>query len=294
MRVLYLWNPAGALVPVADWLLDNGHTARIIMSKEFDLFGNTSISPAAIMVNSSKEYWFEVIHQLLCYHPTHIHVNASLPSLVLARLLRPSTPIVFQYHGIEVRYRKSVHEEMALADKVIVSTPDLSEYGEWFDRPVAKMFHYRGGRKHGTALMFYADFFMKDLRNEAKKWCDERGFDLTIIERGKHEGIPYLLMPTFLSQFEYFLDFKGYGDPKAISRLAIEAYACGCKIVSDTNPSRVITDYELPKPEIYINLYKSLSRPPVSFRRMNIAYHGFLRWASGTLTKLPEISKELE
>jgi hypothetical protein len=211
----------------------------------------------------------------------------------LARLFCPTTPIVFQYHGGRVRYRKKAHEETTLADKVIVSTPDLSDFGEWFDRPVDKMFRYRGNRKLGTALMFYATYFMKDLRNEAEEWCKERGLDLTIVERGKDEGIPYLQMPTFLSQFEYFLDFKGYGDPKAISRLAIEAYACGCKIVSDTDPSREIIVYNLPKPEIYVDLYKSLEDPPISCGRMNLAFRGLIQWASGRLTRLPTQRQEL-
>ena len=293
LRVLFLWNTAGALSPVADWLIENGHAAKIIMNKQFDVFGLSSNSRASKMVQSSKEYWFEVTRQLIKYNPTHIHVNSSLPSLVLARLLRPATPIVFQYHGSRVRYRRSAHEETALADKVIVSTPDLSDFGEWFDRPVDKMFYYRGNRKAGTALMFYAEYFMKDLRNEAKEWCVERDLDLTLVEREKHEGIPYLEMPTFLSQFEYFLDFKGYGDPKAISRSAIEAYACGCKIVSDTDPSRDITDYELPKPEIYVNLYNSLEKPPISIGRMNLAFRGLLRWASGRLTRMPTKPQEL-
>jgi hypothetical protein len=288
LRILYLWNTAGALSPVADWLLDNGHKARIVMSTEFDLFGSTSISRAAQMVTSNKEYYREVIRQLRAFKPTHVHVNANLPSLVIARLMLPTTPIVFHYHGIEVRYRSSVHPEMVLADKVIVSTPDLHQYGDWYDRPVAKMFYYRGGRKLGTAFMYYADFFMKDLREEAQKWCDERGLDLTTVVRGEHPGIPYTEIPEFLSQFEYFLDFKGYGNPKAISRLAIEAFACGCKVVSDTNPSRVIDDYELPKPEIYYNLYTSLEKPPFSMKRIWIALRGLLKWANGILKRLPE------
>lgn len=292
LRVLFLWNTAGALVPIAEWLLDNGHNAKIIMNKQFDVFGQSSNSRASKMVGSSKEYWIEVVRQLIKYDPTHIHVNSSLPSLVLARILRPTTPIVFQYHGSRIRYRESVHEETELADKVIVSTPDLSDYGEWYDRPVDEMFYYRGNRKVRTALMFYGTHFMKDLRKDAKKWCEERGLDLTIVERGTHENIPYSQMPTFLSQFEYFLDFKGYGDPRAISRLAIEAYACGCKIVSDTDPSRIITDYKLPTAEIYFDLYTSLRNPQFSPRRFAVAFRGLIRWASGQLSKPPSKPQE--
>lgn len=285
MRVLYLWNTAGALSPVADWLIDHGHQARIIMSSEFDLFGNTTISKAAHMVGSGLLYYRAVVKELIQFKPTHIHVNASLPSLVLARLIQPCIPIVFHYHGIEVRYRSEAHSEMVLADKVIVSTPDLRKYGEWYDRPVDRRFHYQGGRRDRTAVMFYADFYMSDLRVQAQEWCDERGIDLTIIERDK--GISYQEMPRFLSTFEYYLDFKGYGDPNAISRLAIEAAACGCKIVSDTDPSRIITEYHFPQPEEYIKLYQSLKNPPFSLRRLFVAIRGLIKWIAGTLTKLP-------
>jgi len=292
LRVLYLWNPAGALTPVADWLIEHGHESKIIMNTLFDPFGSTSISCASLMAHSRIEYWFEVIRHLIWYNPTHIHVNASLPSLVLARIFCPTTPIVFQYHGTEVRYRSQAHDEASLADKVIVSTLDLSKYGEWFDRPVDKMFHYRGGRRPGTALMYYANHFMRDLRKEAKKWCEERDLDLSIVVRGEDEGISYRQMPFFLSQFEYLLDFKGSGNPKVISRLAIEAYACGCKIVSDADQSRVIVDYKLPKPEIYIDLYNSLSKPLISLKRIYVGFRGLLRWAKGSLTELPKPPNE--
>ncbi|MFW9975136.1 MAG: hypothetical protein ACFFDQ_07730 [Candidatus Thorarchaeota archaeon] len=283
MRVLYLWNPAGALTPVADWLVENGHEARIIMSTKFDLFGNTSISPAARMVNSSQEYYQVIIQELLRFHPSIIHVNAHLQSLVLARVLHPMTPIVFQYHGSEVRYRKAVHREILLADRVLVSTPDLKQYGEWYDRPVDSRFYDRGGRVKDTAVMFHTSFFMEDLQAEAKQWCESRGIKLTILQRDKGEGVPYEEMPKYLSKFEYFLDFKGYGDPEAYSRLAIEALACGTKVVSDNDPSKILETYPFPKPERYYYLYKEIRRPTLSLKRQVVALHGLLRWARGTL-----------
>ncbi len=287
LRVLYLWNTAGALSPVGDWLIDHGHKAKILMRSDYDLFGNTSISKAAHMVHSGNEYFAETVKQLMIFNPTHIHINANLPSLVLARLLRPFTPIVFHYHGDEVRYRSTSHPEMILADKVIVSTPDLCRYGEWYDRPVDKMFHYRGGRKKGTAVMFYATFFTKDLRKHAQEWCDERNIELTIIEREKGEGIPYNEMPSFLSKYEYFIDFKGVGDPETISRLAIEAIACECKVVSDADPSNILISYDFPKPEKYYDLYISMKQPAFSLKRAFACIRGLVRWFSGELTRLP-------
>jgi hypothetical protein len=292
LRVLYLWNTAGALTPVADWLLDNGHEALILMSTQFDKFGGTSISRAASMVGSVSEYYREAIRLLITFRPTLVHVNTSLQSLLLARLIRPTTPIVFQYHGTEVRYRPAAHPEAALADRVLVSTPDLVQYGEWYDRPVSARFHYRGGRQPGTALMYYANSFMKDLRKEAQDWCDDRGIKLTMMVHGEHPGVPYAEMPDFLSQFEYFLDFKGYPSPKAISRLAVEAVACGCKVVSDTNPSHIIDDYEMANPERYYRLYTSIRRPSFSLRRVMIALVGLFKWMTGQLSVHPKGNDE--
>lgn len=255
------------------------------MSRKYDLFGNTSISPAAQMVESNSGYYAAVTRNLLTFHPTHIHVNQSLKSLVLARFLSPRTPIVFQYHGAEVRHRAAVHREAQLADKVIVSTPDLQQYGEWYDRPVHSMFHYRGGRRRNTAVMFYAPFYMRDLRAEAKQWSKARGIRLDIIERERGQGVLYAEMPAFLSKYEYYLDFKGYGHPRAISRLAIEALACGCKVVSDTDPDRIVDEYDFVRPERYYNLYRSLSRPKASPKRFFVALSGILRWATGRLAE---------
>jgi len=295
MRVLYLWNTAGALTPVADWLVENGHQAKILMSSRYDVFGSTSMSRTARMVYSRGEYYKAMVSELLTYQPTHIHVNQSLQSLVLARLLHPRTPIVFQYHGVEVRYRDRVHHEMVLADKVIVSTPDLERYGEWYDRPVDKMFYYRGGRIKKTALMLYAPFFMKDLRKAAKEWCRERGIELRILDREKGEGVPYRDMPEFLSKFEYYLDFKGYGDTRAISRLAVEALACGCRVVSDTDSNHVIETYRFARPEMYFDLYHSMRRPSVSIRRELAVLVGLAKWATRRLVvsskNLPLIEK---
>lgn len=283
LRVLYLWNTAGALTPVADLLLETGNDARILMSTKYDLFGNTFYSDAALMVDSPAEYHKTMLHQLVSYKPTHIHVNQSLESLSIARLLCPTTPIVFQYHGTEVRFKPHAHPEVVLADKVLVSTPDLQQYGEWYDRPVSEMFTYKGGRRENTAVMFYAPFFDRDSREEALEWCKEHDVELTIKNRAKGEGIPYMQMPSFLSSFEYLLDYKGVIQDGTLSRVAIEALSCGCKVVSDIDPTNIITTYEFPKAKKFIDLYHSLERPSFSVRRQLISIAALIKWSVGRL-----------
>jgi len=284
VKVLYLWNTAGTHSPVATWLIDHGHDARIIMRSSYDKYGNTRISKGAVMVDSSGDFYLSLIRHILVYRPTHIHVNANIPALVLARLLAPTTPIVLQYHGNDVRFRSKVHPEATLADKVIVSTPDLARFGEWFDRPIESMFHYRGGRKKGTALLVYTSYF-PDKRAIAKSLCAKKGIELRILDRDVEGGVPFEELPSFLSMFEYYLDFKGISDPKTCSKMALEAMACGCKVITDYDIDRVLDDYKLATPKTYLTLYLSLKPPLPSIRRMLIAIAGIMKWCVRRLGK---------
>ena len=60
LRVVYVWNTAGALTQVADWLSDNGHESRILMRTESDPYGTTARSPNAVMTGTSKEFFKSV------------------------------------------------------------------------------------------------------------------------------------------------------------------------------------------------------------------------------------------
>jgi hypothetical protein len=284
IKVLYLWNTAGTHSPVASWLLEHGHDARIIMHSAYDKFGNTKISDGAVMVDSRRDFYLSAIKIILEFRPTHIHVNGNIPALVLARLLAPTTPIVLQYHGNEVRFRHKVHPEASLADKVIVSTPDLERFGEWFDRPIESMFYYRGGRKKGSAIMFYASYF-PDKRSMAREWSKKHNVELRILDRDKEGGIPFEQLPAFLSRYEFFLDFKGIPDAKTCSKMAIEAMACGCRVVTDFDEDRVLDDYIFATPKTYISLYLSLKPPLPSIRRMVICIAGLMKWTVRRLGK---------
>jgi len=290
IKVLYVWNTAGTHSPVATWLIDHGHDARIIMHSAYDLYGNTRISKGAIMVDSTRAFYIALIKCLLKFRPTLIHSNGNIPALVLSRLIVPTTPIVLQYHGNDVRFRSRVHPEAALADKVIVSTPDLQRFGEWFDRPIESMFHYRGGRKKGTALMVFTSYF-PDKRDMAKAWCEKNNIELRILNRDVEGGVPFEELPSFLSKYEYYLDLKGISDPQTCSKMALEAMACGCKVITDYNLDRVLDDYKIATPKTYITLYLSLKRPLPSIKRTLIAISGLMKWCIRRLGKsyVPEV-----
>lgn len=263
MRVLFCWNTAATFNSVADWLIDNGHDARIIMRESLDLGDCTKTHRAGIVVDTPNDYYREVIHQIREFKPTHIHVSSSIKCLLISRILAPRTPIIFSYHGTDIRGREKAHKETSVADYVTVTTPDLARYGKWIDRPSDPIFYYRGGRVQNTALMLYNGNFILDQRELAKEWCRERNISLTILDRTdpNYKMIQYIDMPEVYSKYEYYLDFKGFiGKQFALSKAAIEAFQCGCEVFHDSDLNNPLNNIKLSGVDEYIELYIRLQR----------------------------------
>jgi hypothetical protein len=285
MKVLFLWNTAGAMSAVIEWLNNNGHEARVLVSKIHDPMSHSIRLKKSIPVSSPMEFYIKGIIQILRFKPDVIHVSSSLKILIIARFFAFHTPIVFFYHGRDIRGRQSPHRETKLADKVCVTTPDLAKYGEWWDRPTPGMFYYRGGRKANTALLVFAPYFKSDSREIAKTWCKKRDIELTILDRSE-EVVPHEDMPKLLSQFEYVLDFKGHRtNKKLLSKIALESLACGCKVVSESDLELIIMpgEYKRRTPEEYLEMYKSLRRTDKTslITRFSILLTSFVRMLFG-------------
>ena len=283
MKVLILCNTAATFNPVANWLLDHGHEVRMIMNSVWDLGRCTQDHPAGIVTDSARSFYKVSIQQIKQFKPDVIHVSSSIKMLVLARLYAPRTPIVFSYHGSEVRGRKKRHYEAKLADVVTVSTPDLQQYGVWYDRPVEACFYYRGSREPNTAFMLYNDNFILDQREFARQWCKERCIKLTILDRSEpgHVTVPYYQMPFLYSKYEYYLDFKGHiGRQYALSKAAMEAFACGCKVIHEEGQ---VENIKFPDPDEYYRLYDSLKRSSVwgTLKRIPVLVYGLTRTLLG-------------
>jgi len=288
MKLLVLWNCAGAFTPVIKWMKDRGHEVRVVTRNQFDEFGHTRKFDSSIMVDSPKDYYLSGIRQIRHIRPDVVHISSHMKMLTLARLFAMRTPIVLSYHGDHVRGRNGPHSEAQLADLVTVTTPDLADYGQWIDRPIDNMFYDRGGREPQTALGFYAENWLSDTRPVMETWCEERGIRLTLIDRSREDfdPIPWAKMPAFLSRFEYFLDFKGFvGEQFALSKTALEAMACGCKVVHDGNPDTFISDYKLVHPQEYFELYSTLERASVwkAAKRLPRVFLALLKWGIGRL-----------
>jgi hypothetical protein len=276
MRVLYLWNTAGVFTPVADWLIENGHDAKIVMRSMFDIYRHTQVSQAAIMVDTPRDFYRMTVKMIRNFKPDIIHISSSLEGIVISRAIAWRTPIIFSYHGSDARDTTGKPHKVVvrLADYIHVSTPDLQSYGNWIDRPIPTIFYYRGGRKLNTALMFYKSHFYADKRDMAREWSRKHGIELTILDE-LHPGfpIPNDQMPELFSKFEYFLDWKDQKDELyALSKTALEALSCGCKVIHDSNLEKPIlpSEFKTVGVEPYITLYKTIKKASLwkTFRRL--------------------------
>jgi hypothetical protein len=286
VKVLYLWNTAGVFTPIAEYLIDNGGDAKILSRYEFDIYHHTQDSRAAYMVNTPLDYYLAGMKLVLKYRPDIIHINGSLKMLPLARILAWRTPIVFTYHGSDVRNPtgKPHKEVVELSDHITVTTSDLEQYGHYIERPLDSRFYYRGGRRSDTALMFYKRHFYVDRREAARQWAEKRDIELTILdENNPIFPLPFHEMPKLLSQFEYYLDWKGQKEELyALSKTALEALACGCKVVHDSAVNKAIKPEEWhdcgvrPYLELYASLHKASWRR--ALRRLVPVIKALMNW----------------
>jgi hypothetical protein len=250
LKVLYVWNVSGAFSPVAKWLNENGHKAIICTRRVYDPFGHSAIPHADIVNGNQASFYVRIARHILSFRPDIIHVSSSTKLLLLCCALAPKTILIMSYHGSDIRKHPERAKYDRVADLVHVTTPDLQEYGQWLDRPIDPMFTYTGGRIDNTALMYYAPHFI-DMREQARQWCKERGVILYIF----NGGIRHDKMPAFLSSFEFYMDYKGL---QALSKLALEALSCGCKVVQHDGQIYLPKDQQITRPEDYLAMYQRL------------------------------------
>ena len=257
MKVLFVRNTAGACTSIAIWLRENGYEVKVVDMRERDRFGRISLFDESLLCDSLAELNSLIESTISDWKPDVIHVNSHDIYLVICRIVTLRTPIVFQFHGSEIRGKKKLPINTRLADAIIVSTPDLSEYGTWYGSPTGHIFTDKGGRKQGTALLVYDPKSYIDERKTAEAFCQTHEIDLTIAQRIPHKELPWLL-----SKFEYYLDFKRLN---ALSKIALESSSCGCIIFHLDSYGEIypvpLADIEScqTNPEKYLALYKSLS-----------------------------------
>ena len=259
MKILVIHNTAGGYSAVLDWLVLNGHDVKLIEIEKHDTFRRASKHKESIIAKNQKHFFKEIVKQIMRFKPDVIHVNSMLYAVLCSRYVT-RIPLVLRFCGSDIRGKK-LPSIAKLANKIVVSTDDLKEYGDVYNSPISTIFEYKGGRVLGTAVMvmYKRNVTIFDVEG-ATQWCEENGVSLVVINQDE-KPIRFESMPHLLSRFEYYMEFKGLPD---LSKLAREARGCGCKVIHNGKPKEVFPDAT--KPVEYLDLYMNLKN--TKFSRM--------------------------
>jgi len=233
MKVLHVAHNDIAGVPslLVDKLRSEGIEADLLLRKQHPCRFSNRYKPLNVSVTKFLLYMlifsenYDVVH--LHGLPFKARFNIDVVALKILR-----RKLVIHLHGPIRRYCKKLSTKVALqiCDKVLVSTPDLLRYwlsAQWLPNPIDPIFKPMK-RLHikGKALYLWSPYDIEKSSNVMVKNLSQRmGLELTILNR----KIPYRDMPKILNNYEYFFD--RFNIP-SLSKTALEALACGCKVVS--------------------------------------------------------------
>lgn len=229
LRVLHVTNVAGISSLLVEGLRRRGIGADLIVSRRHRHgFPHEKVVDAAWPV-----FWLHIIKLSKAYDVTHVHSLAYWVSfnIHIFGLKTSRATIVLHLHGSELRSSHNRFPTIAalqVCNRVLVSTPDLlSHYPKaiWLPNPIDPVFKpLKNPDRRGKAL-YFKKWYEPEMEKTVQMKCDDMGLKLTISSK----PVPYREMPNFLNQFEVFFD--RFTIP-SLSKTALEALACGCKVIS--------------------------------------------------------------
>ncbi len=234
MRVLHIWNPAGVASTLAKYQVRIlGWSAWVITRRSADRFGLTTYGE--LLDCGSLRFLTLAVLRARRFDVIHVHMLDKLvPAL---KAIYPRKKVVLHYHGSDIRGRWCERRRFwKAADLILVSTPDLLEGApadacvRYLPNPVdTDLFKpIPSLRRPGTALFITSS---EAKHRASEKWAvrmaERLGLKLHIIDRDK-EAIPHRRLPLVLNAYEYFIDHRWV---PALSKTALEALACGLKVV---------------------------------------------------------------
>ncbi len=164
-----------------------------------------------------------------------VHVHSLDRVVPWVKRLR-GKPVVMHYHGTDIERRwEEKRGRWQRADFVAVSTPNLLEgapsSATYVPNPVdTDLFKPAGGQRDPSAAVS----FRYGMDAEAEEAAKNLGLRLDYLDRW---GVQHSQMPAVLSKYAYFIDMRrppGRTVARSVGRAALEALACGCRVVDWT------------------------------------------------------------
>ena len=265
MYVLHIWDQAGVAFILAKFQQMNGNESKVIRVKNADKYGIDEFYKEYGLFVTTEELVYKSIEEARRADVIHIH---SLPEMVIniRNTYGESKVIILHYHGTDIRgfsgdnsrifslrnilkpknivgkiRKRRLHiKAQRLADRVIVSTPDLIRLVKgsiFLPNPIdtdhfnKKMIKERSGDEYEGVLV-NSEVTNVEL---AMNYCRHKKINLNIniYDRTKNP-IYYKDVPNFLKKYDVYIDLR-FVDRKLLknlSKTALEALACGLRVLN--------------------------------------------------------------
>ncbi len=245
MRVLHVNNVAGVSSLLVRGLRDRGLQANLIVHSRHPY----AFPHEKVLNVSSIAFKLHVLKLSSKYNLIHMNsLSYRICNVDLFPLKASRAKLLVHLHGTELRrsYSKlSTKAALRISNEVLVGTPDLLRYyprAVWLPTPIDPVFkHLDNPQRVGKAL-YLRKWYEPEMEKMVRLECKKKGLELTVLSK----PILYKKMPLFLNRFEAFFD--RFTIP-SLSKTALEAMACGCKIISwkglITNPEEILKKHSL-------------------------------------------------
>lgn len=236
MKVLFVFNTSGIPSNFAKGLTKHGIESKVI--SRTNPYGFDQVT----YMESSLKFLFRIFKEARHYDIVHISGLAyrSIAWLHLD-LLNLRKKLVVHLHGSDMRKYTTRFLEQRLVDrvhKIIVATPDLlsnlhSDKVVWVPTPVDTSLFKRlwnpliksdMNMMIANSCLYIPKWY--ESTDIVKRWLESKEYYYAVMQ----DRVPHTDLPSVLSRYEYYFD--QYTFP-ALSKTAIEAYYCGCKVINN-------------------------------------------------------------
>jgi hypothetical protein len=266
--VLHIWDQAGVAFILAKFQQINGNESKVIRVKNADKYGIDEFYKEYGLFVAPEELVNRSIEEARRADVIHIH---SLPEMVIniRNTYKESKVIILHYHGTDIRgsednsrifnlrnilrpknivrkiRNRRLHiKAQRLADRVIVSTPDLIQLvkGSIFLPNPIDTNHFNKKlikeRSNDASDNVYKGILVNSEVtnvNLAINYCKQKNinFNIDIHDRTKNP-ICYKDIPNFLKKYNVYIDLRFVNEKllKNLSKTALEALACGLRVIN--------------------------------------------------------------
>lgn len=264
--MLHIWDQAGVAFILAKFQQANGNESKVIRIKNADKYGIDEFYKEYGLFVAPEELVYKSIEEARKADIIHIH---SLPEMVIniRKIYGGSKIIILHYHGTDIRgfykdnsrtfnlqnilkpkniikkiKKRRLHiKAQRLADRVIVSTPDLIQLVKgsvFLPNPIdTDHFNNKKLTNERSVDISKGVIVNSEVTNIelAMNYFEHKKIDLNIdiYDRTKNP-IYYKDVPNFLKKYDVYIDLRFVNRKllKNLSKTALEALACGLRVLN--------------------------------------------------------------